>query len=94
MPEPTLSDVHADLVGRLEQDKRLRALEQAQAAAGADMRAVKDELSHMRAEAKEDKAELLAAIRENKPASPWPAVSAMAAVLGLMLILAAAIYGQ
>lgn len=94
MAEPALSEVHADLVGRLKHDERLRNVEQEQAAQSATMAALRDEIRAMRLDAKTDKAEVLAAIEANRPKSPWPAVSAMAAVLAVVLVVAAALYGQ
>lgn len=81
--EPTLSEVHADLVGRLKQDERLRAVEQQQAA----MAAVIAEIPRM-------EERLMAAIHEVKPKSPWPAVSALAGALSVVLVIAAVLYGQ
>lgn len=83
MPEPTLSEVHADLVGRLKHDERLRQVE---IEIGA-LRLLPAEMRRM-----EDR--LVSAIQEARPKSPWPAVSALAAVLGVFLVIAAAIYAQ
>jgi hypothetical protein len=80
--EPTLSEVHADLVGRFKHDDRLRSVEQEVAA----LRLLPTEIRRM-----EDR--LVAAIEANRPRSPWPAVSAMAAVLAVVLIVSAALYG-
>lgn len=81
MADPTLSEVHADLVGRLEQDKRLRLVEQQQAAAMVAIAALP---------AMEQR--LAAGIADLKPKSPWPAVSALAGVLGVFLVIAAVLY--
>lgn len=81
MADPTLSDVHADLVGRLEQDKRLRVVEQ-QAAA---LTVAIAELPRMEQRLKD-------AIVDNKPKSVWPAVSALAGVVGVFLVIAAVLY--
>lgn len=81
MADPTLSEVHADLVGRLEQDKRLRVVEQQQAA----MTTAIAELPRMEQRLKD-------AIADLKPKSPWPAVSALAGVLGVFLVIAAVLY--
>lgn len=81
MADPSLSEVHADLVGRLEQDKRLRVVEQ-QASA---MSVAIAELPRMEQRLKD-------AISDLKPKSPWPAVSALAGVLGVFLVIAAVLY--
>lgn len=82
MPDdPTLRDVHQDLVSRLNQEDRLRAVEQHIAA----LRLLPGELQRM-------EARLVAAIDGNRPKSPWPAVSAVVALVALALALAAAIY--
>jgi hypothetical protein len=80
--EPALSEVHADLVGRLQQDERLRKVEQDLAA----LRLLPAEIQRM-------EARLVTAIEANRPRSPWTAVSAMAAVLTVVLIVSAALYG-
>lgn len=67
--EPNLSDVHADLIGRFEHDKRLRYVEVVQAETSTSVAALKNEVAAVRADAKEDKAEILAAIRESKSES-------------------------
>lgn len=83
MNEPTLSEVHADLVSRLKQDERLRTVEQQQAA----MAAAIAEIPRM-------EQRLITAIQELKPRSPWPAVSAIAGVVAVFLVVAAVLYGQ
>lgn len=83
MPEPTLSEVHADLAGRLDTRERLRAVE-------LDLAALKLLPAEMRR--MEDR--LVTEIRDTKPKPPWAAVSAVVAAVGLILIIAAAIYGQ
>ncbi|HEY9418240.1 MAG TPA: hypothetical protein VIQ30_26055, partial [Pseudonocardia sp.] len=65
MAEPTLSEVHADLVGRLKQDERLRSVE----TQTATLTAVVQDMPRM-------EARLMTAIAEAKPKSVWPAVSA------------------
>lgn len=77
MPEPTLSEVHADLVGRLEQDKRLRALE----TTTATLTAVVQEIPRMEQRLKE-------AITELKPKSPWPAIAAISGLVGVAVVVA------
>lgn len=83
MPEPSLSEVHADLVGRLKHDERLRQVEQQVAV----LSTVPEAMQRM-------EARLMAAIAEHAPKSPWPAVSALAGMLGVFLVLAAAIYSR
>lgn len=83
MTEPTLSQVHADMIERFEHDKRLRAVEQDVAA-----------LRLLPAEVQRMEGRLVEAIKANAPKSPWPAVSALAGVLGIVLVVAAAIYGR
>lgn len=81
MADPTLSDVHADLVGRLEQDKRLRIVEQQQAA----MTTAIAELPRMEQRLKD-------AIAELKPKSPWPAVAAITSIVSVALVIVAVLY--
>lgn len=92
MLEPSLSEVHADLVGRFELDKRTRDLEKGYAAQGATVTAMSAEIHAMRDEARADKAELLVAIKDSKP-NLWPAVAAITGIVVVVLALAAAIYG-
>lgn len=79
--EPDLSTVHADLVGRLEHDKRLRQLEQQQAATTA----ILADLPRM-----EDR--LVRAIQESRPrnVAQWAAVlvSALAVVVAIVALTA------
>jgi hypothetical protein len=90
--EPTLSDVHADLSGRLELDKRLRGVEIEQASQAAAVNGLREEIHAMRTDQKEDKAEIVQAIRDSK-VKPWPAVGALAGVMGVLIVVFAAIYG-
>lgn len=92
MPDPTLSDVHADLVGRFQHDERLRHVETVQAAQTATMNAVREEIREMRADAKQDKGEVLAAIADAKPKPIWPAVSSVIACVALLLVVAERLY--
>lgn len=85
MAEPTLSEVRAEMRTGFKHDERIRALEVQQAGTNATMMAVQAELVALRADGKEDKAELLAAIRESKPDSPWKAVAAVAAIVSLVV---------
>lgn len=81
MAEPSLSEVHADLVGRLKQDERLREVEKQVAA-----------LSNLPDLMQRMEARLVAAIADTKPKSPWPAVGALAAAIGVLVVVLAAIY--
>lgn len=81
MPDPTLSEVHADLVGRLEQDKRLRAVEQQVAA----LQGLPGAIERM-----EDR--ITRAIAEGRPRPVWPAVSSIVAAVALLLVVAQALY--
>lgn len=81
MADPTLSEVHADLVGRLKQDERLRAVEQQTAT----LAAVVSDMPRMEQRLKD-------AIAELKPKSPWPAVAAITGVVSVALVIAALLY--
>lgn len=81
MGDPSLSEVHADLVGRLKQDERLREVEKQVA-----------QLSNLPDLMQRMEARLVAAISDTKPKSPWPAVGAMAGVMGVLIVVFAAIY--
>ena len=81
MAEPSLSEVHADLVGRLKQDERLREVEKQVAS-----------LSNMPDLMQRMEARLVVAISDTKPKSPWPAVGALAAVMSVLIVLLAALY--
>lgn len=89
MAETTLSEVHADLVGRLEQDKRLRMLEQAQAASSATMQALLTEVAADRAELRESaratESRLMAAINDAKPKNTWAAASSIIAAIAVVV---------
>ncbi|MDN5854484.1 MAG: hypothetical protein L0K86_16865, partial [Actinomycetia bacterium] len=85
--DDNLSTVHADLVGRFEHDKRIRYLEVEQGVQSATLAEVKATLPRM-----EDR--LVKAIEASKPASPWPAVGALAGVMAVLVVVFAAIYGQ
>lgn len=77
------SALRSELREGFEHDKRIRALE----AGHARVEAVIADLPRM-----EDR--LVRAIEATKPKSPWPAVGALAAVLAVILVVAAALYGQ
>lgn len=81
MPEPTLSEVHADLVGRFHHDDRLRKVEQEVAA----LRELPQNMQRM-----EDR--LINAISASK-VNLWPAVSGIVAIIAVVLVIAGAIYG-
>lgn len=81
MAEPTLSEVHADLVGRLKQDERLREVEKQVAS-----------LSNLPDLMQRMEQRLVTAISDNKPKSPWAAVGSIAAVMSVLLVIFAAIY--
>jgi hypothetical protein len=78
-----LSALRLELREGFEHDKRIRALE----AGHARVEAVIADLPRM-----EDR--LVRAIESTRPRSPWPAVGALAAALAVVLVIAAAIYGQ
>lgn len=83
MAEPTLSEVHADLVGRLKHDERLREVEQKVAS-----------LSNLPDLMRQMEQRLTTAIADNRPKSPWPAVGSVAAVMSVLLVVFAAIYAK
>lgn len=84
MSDPALSQqitqMHGDLAGRLELDKRLRVVEVGQAKQDA-------EISSLAAEQRQTRAEVLAAIAELKPGrTTWPqVVSALIAAAALLI---------
>lgn len=84
--EPTLGQVRDELVTHMGLDQRVRQVEIAQATTSVEVASMKDEL-------RMTKAEILTAIAANKPPSPWPAVSALAAVLSVVLLIAGRLYG-
>jgi len=83
MADLSLSEVHADMVARLKQDERLREVEKQVAT----LSTLPEAIQRM-----EDR--LVNAIESTKPKSPWPAVSALAGVLAVVLVVAAAIYSR
>ncbi|GAB7004416.1 hypothetical protein JCM18899A_18890 [Nocardioides sp. AN3] len=86
MPDATidsLSLLRQDIAAGFKHDDRIRALEIEQA-----------ETKALLAEIPKMEKRLVDAIRENRPRSPWPAVSALAGVAGVLLVLAAAIYSR
>jgi type VI protein secretion system component VasF len=92
MAESTLSEVHADLVGRLKHDERLRMVEQAQAASSATMQALLTEVAADRVEQRDTtrqmEARLTAAINDAKPknVASWASVviAAVAVVVAIV----------
>lgn len=93
MAETTLSDVHADLVGRLKHDERLRTLEQAQAASSATMQALLTEVAADRTEQRESarsmEARLVTAIQDAKPKNIWAAASVIIAAVAVVVAIVA-----
>lgn len=83
--EPTLSQLRDELVTHIDLDGRVRTVEIKQATTETALGLLRDEVRTM-------KNDIVAAIEANKPKSPWPAVSALAAGLSVVLVLAAAIY--
>lgn len=78
-----LSVVRADINAGFRLDERIRSLE----IEAAGTKEILAGLPKM-----EDR--LMDAIKENAPKSPWPAISALAAAAGVVLVLAAAIYSR
>lgn len=85
--EPTLSQFRDELVSHIDLDGRVRSVEIRQATTETALGLLRDEL-------RTTKTDIVAAIEANKPKSPWPAVSALAAGLSVVLVLAAAIYAR
>jgi hypothetical protein len=90
--EPTLSEVHADLVARLEQDKRLRTVEQQQAATNAEVGNLRTDIARLEGANAAGFTEVKALIQENRPRPAWPAISAMVAAIALLLVIAERLY--
>lgn len=78
MAEPTLSEVHADLVGRLKHDERLRTLEQQTAT----LQAIVQEIPRM-------EARLTAAIENVKPKNTANWASVVVAIIAVVVALVA-----
>ena len=93
-----LLQVHADLVGRLQQDKRLRTVEQQVAALKllpAEFVRMDSRLMRAISEVKEATEQAAAVAAEaSKPRPVWPAVSAIVAAIALILLVAQALYGN
>jgi hypothetical protein len=78
MAEPTLSEVHADLVGRLKHDERLRAVE----TQTATLQAIVQDIPRM-------EARLTAAIQDSKPKNTAAWASVIVAVVAVVVALLA-----
>jgi hypothetical protein len=93
-----LLHLHTDLVFRLQQDKRLRAVEQQIAALKllpAELVRMDDRMMRAVSEAKEAAEQAAAVAAEAaKPRPIWPAVSAIVAAIALILLVAQALYGE
>lgn len=93
-----LLHVHADLVVRLQQDKRLRTVEQQVAALKmlpAEFIRMDDRIVRAISEVKEAAEQAAAVAAEaSKPRPIWPAVSAIVAAIALILLVAQALYGE
>lgn len=93
-----LMHVHADLVVRLHQEKRLRTVEQQVAALKllpAEFVRMDDRIMRAISEVKEATEQAAAVAAEaSKPRPVWPAVSAIVATIALILLVAQALYGE
>jgi hypothetical protein len=74
MAEPSLSEVHADLVGRLKQDERLREVEKQVAA-----------LSNLPDLMQRMEARLTSAIADTKPKNQWNAAGVLVAAVAVVV---------
>lgn len=84
--DPTLSQARDEILSHINLDGRVRSVEIKQATTEAVLASLKDEL-------RQTKTDIVAEIRASKPPSPWPAVSALTAVLAIVLVIAARLYG-
>lgn len=84
--DPSLGQVRDEILASVNLDGRVRRVEIQQATTEAVLSSLKEEM-------RTTKTEIVAEIRASKPPSPWPAVSALAAVLAVVLVIAANIYG-
>ena len=95
--EPSLSEVRADIVGRLEQDKRLRAVEVGLAAQVEAVKNLEAYLPRMEDRLvqgqRQSEDRLVAAIEAARP-KVWQAVGALASVTAVFLVIAAAVYAR
>lgn len=78
MAEPTLSEVHADLVGRLKHDERLRAVE----TQTATLQAIVQDIPRM-------ETRLMAAIQDTKPKNTWAAAGVIVAAAAVVVTIIA-----
>lgn len=85
-PDPSLGQVRDEILAHVNLDGRVRKVEIQQATTEAVLSSLKDEM-------RQTKTDIVAEIRASKPPSPWPAVSALAAVLSVVLLIAARLYG-
>lgn len=85
-PDPTIGQARDEIIQHVGLDGRLRKVEIQQATTATELTGLKDEVRSM-------KTDIVAEIRASKPASPWPAVSALAAVLAVVLVISARLYG-
>lgn len=83
--EPTLREATNRILNHIDLDGRVRKVEIQQATTEAVLTSLKEEL-------RQTKTDIVAEIRASKAASPWPAVSALAAVLAVVLLVAARLY--
>lgn len=78
MAEPSLSEVHADLVGRLKQDERLREVEKQVAS-----------LSNLPDLMQRMEVRLTSAIEATKPKNQWAAASVIVAAVAVVVAILA-----
>jgi hypothetical protein len=86
-PDPSLRQVRDEIIQHVNLDGRVRKVEIQQATTEAVLSSLKEEL-------RQTKTDIVAEIRASKPPSPWPAVGALAAVLSVVLLIAARLYGS
>jgi hypothetical protein len=84
--EPSLGQVRDEILSHVNLDGRVRHVEIQQATTSTELTGLKDEVRSM-------KNDIVAEIRASKPPSPWPAVGSLAAVLSVVLLVAARLYG-
>lgn len=84
--DPSVGQARDEILSHIDIDGRVRSVEIKQATTATELTSLKDEVRSM-------KADLITEIRASKPPSPWPAVSALAAVLSVVLLIAANLYG-
>lgn len=89
--EPGLGQVRDEIMGGINLDHRVRAVEIEQATTKAELSGLKDEVRGQREDVRRMEGKLLAAIEATKP-KPWPAVSGIAAAVALILVVAERLY--